>query len=244
MFLLRKALCVVGAFGLSVVPQASAQTLIRVYVQAGNGGFSANGASDTALDLTKALRGKSRTLQVVEAPDSADLIIRIESRNERKQVSSVTTYEDKSDDGKRGTATTTPNNQTIKVLHGTLVAGDFQMPLQDESPLSWRLAASDMASDVDHWAKENYAKLIERRMDARRERSTAQMAPQTAVSRVPPAQPTQTDTAAINPGMTEERVTSAMGSPDKKVVFGKKSLWNYRGMQVVFEDGKVTDVRF
>ncbi len=31
---------------------------------------------------------------------------------------------------------------------------------------------------------------------------------------------------------------------ETKVVFGKKSLWNYRGMQVVFDDGRVSDVKF
>ncbi len=227
-----------------VAPQALAQTLIRVYVQAGSGGFSANGASDTALDLSKALRGKARTLQVVESASQADLIVRVESRNERKQVASVSTYANESKDGKSGSATTVTNNQTIKVLHATLIAGDFEMPLQDESTLSWRLAATDMASDVDHWAKENYAKLIEKRMEAHHETPGLQRAPAAAETTAPQASAKETETASITPGMTEAQVTTAMGNPEKKVVFGKKSLWNYRGMQVVFDDGRVSDVKF
>ena len=44
--------------------------------------------------------------------------------------------------------------------------------------------------------------------------------------------------------MTTDEVTKAMGEPQKKVTFGQKSLWTYKGMQVVFENGKVTDVKF
>jgi hypothetical protein len=35
-----------------------------------------------------------------------------------------------------------------------------------------------------------------------------------------------------------------MGEPLKKVTFGQKALWTYKGMQVVFEKDKVTDVKF
>jgi hypothetical protein len=44
--------------------------------------------------------------------------------------------------------------------------------------------------------------------------------------------------------MTPDEVTKALGDPQKKVNFGTKSLWTYKGMQVVFESGKVTDVKF
>jgi hypothetical protein len=44
--------------------------------------------------------------------------------------------------------------------------------------------------------------------------------------------------------MTSDEVTKALGDPQKKVNFGTKSLWTYKGMQVVFESGKVTDVKF
>ena len=223
---------------------ASAQTLVNVYVQAGSGGFAANGANDTALDLRKALLGKNRTLRVVESPEQADLVVRIDSSNDRKETGSVSTYANQSKDGKSGSATTYANEKTIHVLHGTLIAGEFQMPLQDESALSWRLAASDMASDVDHWAKENHDKLMEKRLSnhgAASARQAMRAAPEPPASQTSSA---QDQTASIAPGMNEAQVANAMGEPEKKIVFGKKALWNYRGMQVVFEEGKVTDVKF
>ena len=36
----------------------------------------------------------------------------------------------------------------------------------------------------------------------------------------------------------------SIGAPDAEVVFGGKTKWQYKGMAVVFVDGKVTDVQF
>jgi hypothetical protein len=228
------------ATAVSFAPNAIGQTLIRVYVQAGSGDFAANGASDSALDLRKALLGKSRTMRVVESPSEAEVVVRIDSRNVRKETAAVNTYANQSKDGRSGTATTVPTVRNVDELHVTLLAGNSQIPLQTESALSWRLAAGDMASSIDHWVKENYAKLIERRSEQKYAPSAATV----------PAAPlaiagdqASTD-AAISPGMSESQVLAAMGAPEKKVTFGKKALWNYRGMQVVFEDGRVTDVKF
>lgn len=218
------------------VPAAWSQTLIRVYVQAGNGDFAANGAGDSALDLRKALLGKARTLVLANSAAEADVVARVDSRNVRKETSAVNTYSNKSDDGKSTTKTTVPTVQTINELHVTLLVGTSEIPMQSESSLSWRLAASDMASSIEHWTKENYAKLVERRM---RQEPTAAAAPAAAAQA-----PAATQEASIAPGMTEADVLKAMGAPDKKVSFGSKAQWSYRGMQVVFEDGKVTDVKF
>ncbi len=217
------------------------QSLIRVYVQAGSGDFAANGAGDSALDVRKALLGKARTLRVVDSPTEAEVVVRIDSRNVRKETASINTYANQSKDGKSGTATTVPTVRNVNELHVTLLAGNSQIPLETESALSWRLAASDMASSVDHWVKENYAKLIERRtlQEHAGVPPQAAAAPQPAAAASAPSQD-----ASIAPGMTEAQVQAAMGAPEKKVMFGKKSLWNYRGMQVVFEEGKVTDVKF
>jgi hypothetical protein len=48
----------------------------------------------------------------------------------------------------------------------------------------------------------------------------------------------------IKPGMTIAEVRRAFGAPDAEVVFGGKTKWQYKGMAVVFVDGKVTDVQF
>jgi hypothetical protein len=44
--------------------------------------------------------------------------------------------------------------------------------------------------------------------------------------------------------MTIAEVRRAFGAPDAEVVFGGKTKWQYKGMAVVFVDGKVTDVQF
>ncbi|AFL89879.1 hypothetical protein Terro_3666 [Terriglobus roseus DSM 18391] len=222
------------------VPNAISQTTIRMYVQAGSGDFAANGAGDSALDLRKALLGKSRTIRVVDSPSEAEVVVRIDSRNVRKETAAVNTYANQSKDGRSGTATTVPTVRNVDELHVTLLAGNSQIPLQTESALSWRLAAGDMASSIDHWVKENYAKLIVRRTEQRYAPSapTAPAAPST------PSGNSGSGDASIAPGMSESQVLEAMGAPEKKVIFGKKSLWNYRGMQIVFEDGRVTDVKF
>jgi hypothetical protein len=223
------------------VPHAFAQTLIRIYVQAGSGDFAANGAEDSALDLRKALLGKSRTIRVVESPSEAEVVVRVDSRNVRKETAAVNTYANQSKDGRSGTATTVPTVRNVDELHVTLLAGISQIPLQTESPLSWRLAAGDMASSIEHWVKENYAKLIERRTEQK-------YAPGAPPAPAPPsglaAAANASADASISPGMSESQVLEAMGAPEKKVTFGKKSLWNYRGMQIVFEEGRVTDVKF
>ncbi|SEC47804.1 hypothetical protein [Terriglobus roseus] len=229
------------AIALAVVPNAIGQTLIRMYVQAGSGDFAANGAGDSALDLRKALLGKSRTIRVVDSPAEAEVVVRIDSRNVRKETASVNTYANQSKDGKSGTATTVPTIRNVNVLHVMLLAGNSQIPLETESALSWRLAAGDMASSIDHWVKENYAKLIERRTEQKYAPSATEAAPSPST---PPAAAKSANDASIAPGMSESQVLEAMGAPEKKVIFGKKSLWNYRGLQVVFEDGRVTDVKF
>ncbi len=50
--------------------------------------------------------------------------------------------------------------------------------------------------------------------------------------------------AEITLGMTTDEVYENLGEPKKKVSFGGKTLWDYDGFQVVFEEGKVIDVKF
>jgi len=48
----------------------------------------------------------------------------------------------------------------------------------------------------------------------------------------------------IKAGMTEDEVRSALGPPDAELLFGEKTRWTYPDLTVVFEKGKVTEVRF
>jgi len=227
-------LCVVALVPMSVW----SQTLIRVYVQAGEGEFAANGASDSALDLKKALLGKSKTLMVVDSAADADVVARVDSRRVRKETAAINTYANQSKDGKQTTVTTTPTTRHINELHVTLLVGNSEIPLDAESDLSWRLAAGDMASSIDKWVKQNSAKLLEKRGQP----SSVASAP--VVANAPIAAPAATQEANIALGMTEADVLKAMGAPEKKVSFGSKAQWSYRGMQVVFDNGKVVDVKF
>jgi len=48
----------------------------------------------------------------------------------------------------------------------------------------------------------------------------------------------------IKPGMTFDEVRSAFGAPANEVVFGGKAKWTFPDLTVIFEDGKVSDVKF
>ena len=48
----------------------------------------------------------------------------------------------------------------------------------------------------------------------------------------------------IAPGMTFDQVRGIFGNPTGEVVFGNKARWSFADMTVVFEDGKVTEVKF
>jgi len=211
------------------------QRLIAVYVESGADGFTAAGGGDSSLDLMKSLRGKDKTLRVVDFAANADVIVRITSRDSRKEVGSITTYGNKSDDGKKSTKTTVPNENTIRIVHATLRAGAFETDLEGQGSF-WRLAADNLAGQVDRWVKQNYARLVEKRPEPSGDKPSEQSAPA-------PAKP-ETANASIEPGMSPKDVADLMGEPLKKVTFGQKALWTYKGMQVVFEKDKVTDVKF
>jgi hypothetical protein len=213
----------VAALLLTLGAQAAwSQRLIGVYVESGADGFTAAGGGDSSLDLAKSLRGKTKTLTVVDSAANADVIVRITSRDTRKEVGSVTTYGNKSDDGKKSTKTTVANENTIRIVRATLKAGTFETDLEGQGSF-WRLAADNLAGQVDRWVKQNYARLLDKSVEKR---------------------PAAAATASIEPGMSPAQVTGAMGEPLKKVTFGQKALWTYKGMQVVFENDKVTDVKF
>jgi len=48
----------------------------------------------------------------------------------------------------------------------------------------------------------------------------------------------------IKPGMSFDEVRAAFGDPQGEVVFGDKARWTYADLTVVFERGKVSDVKF
>jgi hypothetical protein len=48
----------------------------------------------------------------------------------------------------------------------------------------------------------------------------------------------------IKPGMTALEVMEILGKPDKEVSFGNQIQWTYPDLKVIFEGGRVKDVRF
>ena len=48
----------------------------------------------------------------------------------------------------------------------------------------------------------------------------------------------------IAPGMSFDQVRGIFGNPTGEVVFGNKARWSFADITVVFEDGKVTEVKF
>lgn len=239
---MRRFILAILGFALLAVPSAFAQQLVNVYVTGESNGFSAAGANDSALDLQKSLAGK-KALRVVNSASEADIVVRIGSRDSHKEVDGYTTNTNRSDDGRSSTKTTTANDKTVRNLHATLVAGDFTQALDAQSEMSWRFAADNIAGQIERWAKQNYSRLMARRTAG----GSAEPPPSSAQNDTPsPAAGPSSDTAdaTIHPGMTSDEVTKALGDPQKKVNFGTKSLWTYKGMQVVFESGKVTDVKF
>lgn len=71
--------------------------------------------------------------------------------------------------------------------------------------------------------------------------------PGTPVAGVPmaaPAAPAVPVRREITPGMSLDEVRAAFGAPTNEVVFGDKARWSYADITVVFEGGKVVDVKF
>jgi len=68
--------------------------------------------------------------------------------------------------------------------------------------------------------------------------------PQTAQALVSPAPGGAGKRQEIRPGMTPDEVRKVLGAPQKEVVFGEKTGWSYPNLTVVFQRGKVVDVKF
>jgi hypothetical protein len=48
----------------------------------------------------------------------------------------------------------------------------------------------------------------------------------------------------IRQGMTPDEVRAVMGEPERDVAFGARRHWTYPGLTVVFDDGRVVEVKF
>ncbi len=48
----------------------------------------------------------------------------------------------------------------------------------------------------------------------------------------------------IKPGMTALEVIEVLGKPEKEVSFGNATQWKYPDLTVIFESGRVKEVKF
>ena len=53
-----------------------------------------------------------------------------------------------------------------------------------------------------------------------------------------------TTTKEIEVGMTALEVIELLGRPDKEITFGNSTKWTYPDLTVIFESGRVKEVRF
>ena len=56
--------------------------------------------------------------------------------------------------------------------------------------------------------------------------------------------PAPTAKKEIKPGMTALEVIDVLGKPDKEVSFGNATQWKYPDLTVIFENGRVKEVKF
>jgi hypothetical protein len=59
-----------------------------------------------------------------------------------------------------------------------------------------------------------------------------------------PAAPPAAGRKEVRPGMTFDEVRGLFGEPQGEVVFGNKARWTFADLTVIFEDGKVAEVKF
>jgi Zn-dependent protease with chaperone function len=59
-----------------------------------------------------------------------------------------------------------------------------------------------------------------------------------------PAPPAGTQRRELKPGMTPDEVRKLLGKPKEETVFGNRTRWSYPDLSVIFEDGRVKEVKF
>jgi hypothetical protein len=123
---------------------------------------------DSLKDLQEAIAKKKDWLELAESRDDADIVIEVQDRFEvaTGQVDTQTTS-NVSKDGKRITSNTTSKPLTNYTLRTLMHVGEYEAPINGEVSSeylfgAWRAAASNVASEVERWAKDNHARITSR----------------------------------------------------------------------------------
>ena len=69
-------------------------------------------------------------------------------------------------------------------------------------------------------------------------------APDRSTSRALAPTSTASGSKEIKPGMTTAEVQRLLGAPKEQLTFGTQTKWVYPSLSVIFEGGKVKEVRF
>jgi hypothetical protein len=145
---------------------AAAQDRIKIFVKApvATDGFvddTLKGQRDTFNDLVEQL-SKKKTVEIVEAPEQADVSLSILDRNARTETGGTLTDSVRSPTGILSSTT----KDTTKAVTITLTAGEYSKDLtasHDAAFGAWKYIAGNLAKQVEKWAKENRATILARR---------------------------------------------------------------------------------
>lgn len=237
------ALAVFALLGLAASSPAKDEFPVKVTVcvrGAEKGGFVSAEIGDSVKDLKENLRDKD-VLQLTDDDKSADIVVLVQGRGNVETGRRV--YRSHSS---RHHYSSSSSKETVRVVRGTLLAGTYKIDMEGVNASLWGKAADNLGEKVEHWAKNNYPQLMGRREKKEASFSSA------GVDSGGEGDEASGDGGAsggdkeaeIKPGMTEKEVLAGLGAPTKKVAFGKKTQWVYKNMTIVFEAGKVTDVKF
>jgi hypothetical protein len=112
-------------------------------------------------------------------------------------------------------------------------------------PESKQLTPADMPEVTDYI--EDYLKFFDDRDEARRYAArliAGDAPPARAPKATAKASSATTTRKQIEVGMTPLQVLEILGKPDKELVFEGSSKWTYPDLTVIFEQGRVKEVRF
>jgi hypothetical protein len=143
--------------------------LIRVYVQTEISGEAVDlaGKRQSVKDLTASLAGKKKTLAVVDLASAADVVVEVAERS-IVTPKFVMGLQPRSGDPMPVTG---PTRQTV--LRVTLTSGAEALGFTNknkpiESPTGWRMAAADVAGQIEKWAAAHREEIVKRRRSGER----------------------------------------------------------------------------
>lgn len=220
---LKLTASLVVAASLSLAESEAQQDTIKVLCTEGEvDGFVGSGVSDSTQDLVQAFRDKE-SFTVVDSVEAADIVVIVVAREHLFESSFG------------------GNRRNVNVVYAVLRAGEYGVRFQGRSTFNWRGAAGDVADQVEKWVEENHETLmVLRESGESTEDSVGDSMPEAEEDE----ESEETLQAEITVGMTTDEVREILGEAKKQVSFGGKTLWDYDGFQVVFEEGKVVDVKF